>query len=680
MKELNPQQRLAAMHIEGPLLVLAGAGSGKTGVVTHRIAHLIDIGVPAGEIVALTFTNKAAEEMRNRVQDMANQYVLTSTFHSLGARILREAIDHLGYKSDFTIYDEHDSETLVKTCLKSLGFKEEKSLVKQGRAAISGAKNDLISPEQFDGEFSELYSLYQRRLKEYNALDFDDLLYLTVQLFQTNKDVLEHYQNRWRFILIDEYQDTNKAQYLLTKSLCEKHNNIFAVGDPDQSIYSWRGAHVGNILNFEKDFEDAKVITLEQNYRSTETILKAANHLIEHNEGRYEKNLWSTLGQGDPIGAYVARSEHEEAQFVIENVKRLYIPLSDCVIFYRTNAQSRPFEDALLREQMPYVIIGGISFYQRREIKDMVALLRMVVSETDFLSFARTINLPKRGIGAATIAKMRTACEERGLSIKQLSSEIQLSKKQQAGLEDYMRTIRQLEEMVRSNVPIDTVIAAAIKHSGYLDYLKEDPETYLDRKANLDELIAKGTEWQEERDNPSLVAFLEELSLKSSLDQKPIGDALKLMTLHNGKGLEFEAVFLVGMEEDLLPHVNSKDSSEALEEERRLCYVGMTRAKKRLFLSRSTYRVVWGTPRIMQASRFLEEIPPEYILSYNEDEVYEEPSEAFLEGTTVFHKDFGKGVVQDNYQTSLGLTYDVYFHDEGITRSLVAEYAKLKRH
>jgi len=703
MNELNPQQKIAAEHLEGPMLVLAGAGSGKTRVVTCRIAHLLEVGVPSSEILALTFTNKAAEEMRTRIKRMADQYVLTSTFHSLGARILRESISAIGYRNDFTIYDENDSLQLLKNCLATMGYKDEKGLLKSLRTAISNAKNDLLSPSDLSKDFrtrtdqllKDVFIAYQEKLKEYNALDFDDLLYLTVKLFRESKETLEHYQKRWSFILIDEYQDTNAAQYFMTKLLVEKHNNIFVVGDPDQSIYSWRGANIQNILEFEKDYENAQVITLEQNYRSTSNILEAANGLIQHNEERYEKKLWSNLGAGEKIGVYIAENERQEALFVVEELVRKtreeHLPLRECVIFYRTNSQSRTFEDALLKYQIPYVIYGGLSFYQRREIKDILSLLRMVVSDSDYLAFARTINLPKRGIGQATLVKLRDAAEESSLPIltlvrKLLSREtevVKLTKKVEEGITDYLHTLRTLKDMFADGKPLEEIIQAAIENSNYERVLREDPETHDDRKSNLEALINKAAEWSGERETPTLIAFLEELSLKSSLDDQPAYDSVRMMTLHNGKGLEFALTFIVGMEEDLFPHINSKDSIEALEEERRLCYVGMTRAKQLLYLTASTYRFMWGISKVMCPSRFLKEVPQQFLTSLYEENLIEEEDDWALEtgfraGTTVFHKDFGKGIIKRSYQTSLGLTYDVEFLESNSTRSLVGKYAKFK--
>jgi DNA helicase-2/ATP-dependent DNA helicase PcrA len=638
LKDLNKEQLMAAMHVEGPLLVLAGAGSGKTRVVAYRIAYLIDQGISPSEILAVTFTNKAAGEMQERVhlllgRRLINGHPTICTFHSLGVRILRESIHHLGYNATFTVYDEEDSNKLLRGCLQSLSVKKEAEF-KTIRNYISHAKNQLQNPSEVDLSglphtfqqlFPEVYKLYQQRLKEANALDFDDLLFLTVRLFKEFPDILHAYQNRWPFLLIDEYQDTNRAQYLMARLIAGQRRNLFVVGDPDQSIYSWRGANIYNILNFEKDYPGAKIVRLEENYRSRKNILDAANKLIKNNLSRYEKNLWSKKGEGEKITLYVGGNEREEAGFVIHEIERLHtfqqIPFSEMTIFYRTNFQSRIFEDFLLRRGIPYTIVGGISFYQRKEIKDILAFLRMVNSDYDFISFERTINLPKRGIGLTTIEKIRSSAAQAGAPVlgycKQLidseKGEIRLTAAQKEGLKDYIALIENLRALQKEATLKDLVVET-VRQSGYLAVLREDKETFEDRKANVDELISKAHEWEMLNDTTSLDAFLEELSLKSSLDEAHFGkDKINLMTLHNGKGLEYDTAFLVGMEEDLFPHVNARDSHEAIEEERRLCYVGMTRAKERLYLTAAQSRVIWGMQRMMRPSRFLREIPREYI-------------------------------------------------------------------
>jgi DNA helicase II / ATP-dependent DNA helicase PcrA len=700
MEALNPQQQVAVDHVEGPLLVLAGAGSGKTRIVTYRVAHLLQLGVPSTDILAVTFTNKAADEMRHRILQLTHQSVLTCTFHSLCARILRESITALGYSRDFAIYDEEDSEKVLKECFAAFNIKEEKGQLRSFRSQISQAKNALVEPQQLSKEekvLQEVYDAYQKKLKEYHALDFDDLLFLTVKLFQQSPEILEQYQKRWSFILIDEYQDTNAAQYMIAKLLAERHRNVFAVGDPDQSIYSWRGANIHNILNFEHDFPGAKVISLEQNYRSRSNILEAANALIRNNASRYEKNLWSDRGEGQKIGLYIAENDHAEADFVVKQLEKLHrekgVSLSDCAIFYRTNFQSRIFEDHLLKNRVPYIIVGGLSFYQRKEIKDILAWLRIVLAGTDFLAFARTINLPKRGLGEATLEKLKDLAQGMQINVFDACAQIsegrvlfKLSQKQFEGVKEYTQIISALREMVKQGRSLHEIITEALERSRYLEYLRDDPESYKERRENIEELVSKAAEWEEEVEHPTLAAFLEELTLKSSADDKdPSGDQVRMMTLHNGKGLEFTGVFLVGMEEELFPHVNAMENEEALEEERRLCYVGMTRAKEYLFLTASRFRYLWGMPRMMRPSRFLKEIPEEFLQSYHftatqretDNISYDQEEEMYEPGDTVFHKDFGTGIVQKYYRTSLGLTYDVFFPQANTTRSLVARFARL---
>lgn len=639
---LNPEQLKAVQHKEGPLLVLAGAGSGKTRIVTFRIVNLIESGVDPHQILAVTFTNKAAEEMKQRILQLTkghrfSQFITLCTFHSLGVRILRESITLLGYKNNFVIYDEDDSEKLLKNCLNYLNIKSsadsKTSQTKIFRNLISQAKNQLVAPENihskdYDHEalklFPEVYHYYQKSLKEYNAVDFDDLLFLTVELFKTYPEAVELYQKRWPYVLIDEYQDTNHAQYMISRYIVGKKQNLFVVGDPDQSIYSWRGANIQNILNFEKDYPGAKIVRLEQNYRSRSTILEAANSLIKNNPNRFEKNLWSNLGPGEKISLYVAENERDEAFFVtnkIEDYAKRNLSLKEIAIFYRTNFQSRVFEDFLLRKRIPYVIVGGISFYQRREIKDILAFLHVICSDLDYISFQRTINLPKRGIGDATVEKIRYHSEKSGLPVlefcKQLlndeNKEIRLSAKQKEGLKGYLDIIYELKEIDKQG-SLQKLVIETIRKTNYLAVLREEKDTYDDRKANLDELVSKAAEWEIFNENASLNDFLTELSLKTTLDEADVSEEkVSLMTMHNGKGLEFSVAFIVGMEEDLFPHANSRDSFEELEEERRLCYVGMTRAKEKLFFTASESRFIWGSFRMMRPSRFLKEIPKDYL-------------------------------------------------------------------
>ena len=632
---LNPEQLEAVETLEGPLLVLAGAGSGKTRVVTYRICRLIEKGVPPHQIVGVTFTNKAASEMKERVQQLTHARVLMSTFHSLGVRILRESIEKLGYGKDFTIYDAGDSEKLLSNCLQEVGI-NEKGQLKLFKNLLSRAKNDLLKPDEVDlaeypsnisNEFARVFHLYQRKLKSYNAVDFDDLLVLPVQLFREFPDVLEHYQDRWRYMLIDEYQDTNAAQYALVRALMAKEPNLCVVGDPDQSIYSWRGANMNNILTFEQDYPGAKVIRLEQNYRSRSNILEAANALISHNESRYDKHLWSDLGPGEKIKHYSADDGWGEAAYVAERIrhhrKMQGLSLNDIVVFYRTNAQSRIFEDLFLQEGLPYMIIGGMSFYQRREIKDILAFLRVVHSGSDFVSFARTLNLPKRGIGDTTLEKLHVNADlekkpifeycEALVAGTPLQYPTKLTKKQLEGFTSYISLIRELRR-IKESTSLKELVNSTIALSDYLEYLRLDPESFEERRENIDSLITKAMEWEEAHPEPTLRTFLEELSLRGSADEgEETTDRINLMTIHNGKGLEFTLTFLVGMEEELFPHVNSRQSAQSMEEERRLCYVGMTRAKEYLYLTEARFRVMWGMARNQRPSRFLREIPEEYI-------------------------------------------------------------------
>ncbi len=631
-EQLNSEQREAVETLQGPLLVLAGAGSGKTRVVTFRVVNLLESGLPPSKILGLTFTNKAAGEMKERVLALTSSNVLICTFHSLGARILRESISALGYSRDFTIYDDEDVNKVIKECVANLG-KGEAKLEKAVRGLISNAKNGMQGPGDIynlnasspaEEIFQAVYEAYQEKLKAYNALDFDDLLFLPVRLFREHPEILAYYQNRWSHLLIDEYQDTNGAQYELVRLLVAKSGNICVVGDPDQSIYSWRGANIHNILNFEQDYPGAKVVRLEQNYRSRSNILEAANSVIRNNDGRYQKELWSARGAGEKIRLFAADDERGEADFVAKRIRyhaeHQQIPLKEMVVFYRTNAQSRVFEDYFLSARIPYAIVGGVSFYQRREVKDILAFLRMVQGGTDYVSFLRTINLPKRGLGDSTLDKLRMGAEEAGRSILSYcealvegQGDLKLTAKQRQGLQNYVSIIRELRE-IAANTSLKELVTSAIACTGYLDYLKLDKETYEDRKGNLDALIAKAVDWEKNAEEATLAGFLEELSLKSTLDEASESkDRVCLMTIHNGKGLEFEITFIAGLEEELFPHINARESREGLEEERRLFYVGMTRAKEQLYMSCCRYRYIWGTGRSQRPSRFLREVPAEYL-------------------------------------------------------------------
>lgn len=711
-QNFNPEQQKAIQHVEGPLLVLAGAGSGKTRVVTSRIVHLLELGVPAARILGVTFTNKAAQEMRDRVAKQTNAHVLICTFHSLGARILRESITALGYRRDFTIYDSEDTEKLIKTCLAELELSDKKE-ARTFQDLISKAKNALQDPSEVDTSelphtlaqlFPKVYHLYQTKLKECQALDFDDLIFLPVRLFNEKPEILEAYQNRWDFLLIDEYQDTNPAQYTLIRFLVDKHRNLCVVGDPDQSIYAWRGANVENILHFEKDYPGAKVVRLEQNYRSTTTILDAANALIQNNEGRYEKHLWSDRGAGEKIKLYTANDERDEASFVAARIRKhedAGKSLDDIVVFYRTHFQSRALEDEFLSSRIPYVIVGGVSFYQRREIKDILAFLRVVQSDTDFIAFNRTINLPKRGIGETTLEKLRAASAAAQLgifeyvkkTIEDKSTDLKLTSKQKGGLKNYVDLILELRAIRDAHMPLKEIVLGAIEKSGYLNFLAEDKETLTERKENLDSLISKAIEWEEAHGKPDLSLFLEELSLKSSLDESASHEErVKLMTVHNGKGLEFHIAFLIGLEEELFPHINAKDSPPAIEEERRLCYVGITRAMDLLYITHCRNRIMWGMLKTQRKSRFLNELPektlerigraaPKRFLFVDEEEKEDDTPQKteFKVGDTVVHDDFGIGAIRSILELDVGMAYRIFFVKLRTEKTLVAKYARLSK-
>lgn len=726
--KLNPEQKSAVDKIHGPLLVLAGAGSGKTRVVTFRIANLLASEIPASQILGLTFTNKAAGEMQERVKSLTHTDVLICTFHSLGVRILRESIAALDYSPRFIIYDEDDANKILKSLIEALPVAAKKPETKVFKALISQAKNQLLQPDQVSAKeephFPAIYANYQARLKECNAVDFDDLLFLTVRLLKEHPEILAKYQERWSHLLIDEYQDTNMAQYTITQLLVAKTQNLCVVGDPDQSIYSWRGANIENILNFEKDYPNALVVRLEQNYRSCTNILNAANTVIEQNYNRHKKSLWSDLGPGEKIKCCRCETEREEAAFIAKTI-RYYntecgIALNEIVIFYRTNAQSRVFEDQLRNHRIAYVIVGGVSFYARREIKDILAFLRMVQSGADYVAFARTINLPKRGLGETTIEKIRDGSSQEGLSIleyaqalvqdRKMSTTVKLSSKQKEALKDYVRIIYELRQL-SEECSLQQLVEAIIEKSQYLNFLKEDKETFDDRKGNLDALISKAFEWELYAKDASLEAFLEELSLRSTLDEvDDLKNYVNLMTIHNGKGLEFDLTFLSGLEEGLFPHINSRDNEKAVEEERRLCYVGMTRAKKYLYLTHVKSRFMWGKTQKQRSSRFLREIPSEYIEhmnafstnaspsfknsysdSFKQPFLEEEQDASYLEaeslepfaiGEAVFHKEFGIGHIRGVSEISTGshgLAYKIFFTKENCEKTIIAKYAALKR-
>ncbi len=643
LQDLNPVQQKAVLETEGPLLVFAGAGSGKTRVLTYRIAYLIqEKGVPPWNIFAVTFTNKAADEMRERVERLLGKSAKgtwISTFHSACARILRQHIEPLGFQRNFVIYDEQDQERHLKASMKELDLDFRMFHPRAVQSKIESLKNEGITPEQylpdpyniFQKRVALVYQRYQEDLRRNNGLDFGDLLTFVMILFRRFPEVVRYYQEHCRYVMVDEFQDTNLIQYHLIQRIVEEHRNICVVGDDDQSIYRWRGAEVGNILNFEKDFPRAKVITLEQNYRSTQNILRAANSMVRKNRSRKEKALWTENPEGELITLYTAEDETDEARFVVQKIMEQCSPFSptessggsgrpfrDMAIFYRINAQSRPIEDELVKHQIPYTIVGGLKFYERKEIKDILAYLKLIANSSDGLSLKRIINVPSRGIGEKTIEKIESFSREKGIplyeGIKQSLEENWLPAGVKVKIGEFVDLMEKLRDEGRT-LSLSQLTLDLLAKTGYLPRLKEEgTDEAFSKIENIDELINVMTELEQGGEGNSLESFLDKVSLVTDVDlYQDKGNRVSLMTLHCAKGLEFPFVFIVGMEEGLLPHYRRGDEIEDLEEERRLCYVGITRAKKRVFLSRAEKRSTFGVGRVNLPSRFLEELPPELI-------------------------------------------------------------------
>ena len=629
-------QREAVEHLDGPLLIMAGAGSGKTKVLTCRIANLLAHGVPPYRILAITFTNKAAAEMRERVDSMIGglgKEVWLSTFHSFCARFLRREIEEGEvYKKNFVIYDTADSKTVIKACLKELNLDDKQFAPAKVQSAISNAKNLMLGPRAYARQadtvhakkIAELFSLYDKKLRENNALDFDDLLLLSVDLLENNDDLRQTYQRRFRYILIDEYQDTNGAQYRLTALLAGEHQNLCVVGDADQSIYGWRGADISNILNFEKDFPNAKTIKLEQNYRSTKTILAAANAVIANNANRKPKKLWTENAAGEKIAVYQANDERDEARFVVDTVQKqktlFSVAYGDIAVLYRTNAQSRVLEEAMMAAGVPYTMVGGLKFYDRMEIKDIVAYLHVLYNPFDAVSLLRIINVPKRGIGAATIAKLTEYAAEQDASLFDVLSSpealdtLGFKTRTKNLLEAFSALLFNLIGKI-SVMPLSAFIEALLDDTGYIkDLEKQNTPEAQTRIENLREFIGLAREFETTEDDPSLENFLNQIALVSDVDTANMeDDRVTLMTLHSAKGLEFPVVFLVGMEEGIFPHARTLLEPSEIEEERRTCYVGITRAERKLYLSYARYRTLYGKGNIYPPSRFLAEIPDIYV-------------------------------------------------------------------
>lgn len=734
---LNPQQAEAVINTEGPMLIMAGAGSGKTKVLTCRVANLLQKGVRPYRILAITFTNKAAAEMRERVNNMsgpAAKNVWLFTFHAFCARFLRMEIDKLpGYGGNFAIYDTADSQNLIKQILKEMNLDDKRFQPSGILSRISNAKNALQDAAAFArqaGDFYEqkvadIYSRYEQKLQLNNALDFDDLLMLSIKLLQENKEVREKYQDRFDYLLVDEYQDTNHAQYLLTKFLAAKHRNICVVGDADQSIYGWRGADIQNILDFEKDYPDAKVIKLEQNYRSTQIILDAANAVIENNTGRKPKNLWTENKSGADIIYFQAVDERDEARFVIEQLQNLQRTenkkLGDMAILYRTNTQSRIFEEMLIKSGISYNMVGGLKFYERKEIKDIIAYLRVIFNPADSLSLLRIINVPKRGIGDASLAKIQAYAAANNVSLFEAVSNAAaiegLSSRFVSKLDDLAGIIFELMNLA-NEAPVEDLIDRVLRDTGYLEELENERTPQAQSRIdNLHELISVAQEFAASEEENNLENFLAHVALVSDIDDTELGeDAITLMTLHSSKGLEFPVVFLVGMEEGLFPHARTLMDETEIEEERRLCYVGITRAKEKLFLSSTKMRTIYGNTVTYPPSRFLQEIPARLVKTIKRQERFsalenfkqvsekysarpqkpastfnphsfmpQKPAAAaggtgtrFNTGDRVSHSKWGEGMVVSVKDSPDGQEVKVAFAGAGV-RSLLTKYAVLKK-
>ena len=721
---LNKEQQQAVQHTEGPLLILAGAGSGKTKVLTVRIAHLLAQGVNPYEILAITFTNKAAKEMKSRVEglvgDVANRIWL-STFHSFCAKFLRFEIDSfLGYNSNFTIYDTSDSQAVIKAALKALNLDDKYYPVGAMIAAISDAKNKLLFASDFrkqardfyQQKVADVYEYYERELRKNNALDFDDLLLVAVKLLQSNATVLDKYSHRFRYVMIDEYQDTNHAQDLLAKLLASHWKNIAVVGDADQSIYAWRGADIQNILDFEKDYPNCTSIKLEQNYRSTKIILDAANAVIDNNEGRPEKNLWTDKIEGAKIQHFTAQSEHEEAAFIGDTIAKKHdihdVPYGDMAILYRTNAQSRVLEEALIKRALPYTMVGGTKFYDRKEIKDVLAYLRVLYNPFDDLSLLRIINVPKRSIGATTVAKLQDYAREKGTSLFMTLTQLHLidsiKGKTKEKLEEFGILIFTLVSEMEDKTVLD-ILESILDRIGYLAQLEEstDPQDQA-RAENIGELLSVAKDFQDTNPSGTVEDFLEQVALVNDVDSFEQEEAkVTLMTLHAAKGLEFPIVFLCGLEEGLFPHSRTLMNPEEIEEERRLAYVGITRAEKELYISNATTRTVFGRTSSYLPSRFIDEIPEELVDGLRAKRkvpddikrhvpqhmsvtsrpvtkpiVRNEVIADWKVGDTAIHSKWGNGKVINVTGEGAGMKLTIEFPTQGV-RVVMAKFAPVKK-
>lgn len=750
LDDLNPVQREAVEHRDGPLLILAGAGSGKTRVLTYRIAHLVAQGIDPWNIIAITFTNKAAQEMRERVGALVGSEgrgLWVATFHSACVRILRSEIEHLsGYKRSFVIYDSSDQQAVIKACMKELNIDEKKFAPRAIGGAISDAKNKLQSPEEFSRRASDyfeqkvekVYELYQKRLIGNNALDFDDIIMLTVRLFRENPEVLEHYQDKFHYIMVDEYQDTNHAQYALVNLLAKKDRNLCVVGDDDQSIYMFRGADVQNILDFERDYPEAKVLKLEQNYRSTQHILEAANSVVSNNTERKEKALWTENEEGNPLVYYVAENEHDESRYIAERIQRLRDvegrKYNEFAILYRTNAQSRVIEERFMKQGVPYRIFSGLKFYQRMEIKDTLAYLRVLHNPSDQVAFSRILNVPKRGLGDSTLEKIIEYSNEQGMPVLDAIMEAdyipELTTRAKKPLLAFAQLMQELKQLALEESSVTRLVEEILRRTGYWDLLTIDksPEAEA-RLENLREFLSVTAEYDEkalDQDEnsaegedgeeyfvPGIAGFLEQVSLVADIDSlDPAEESVALMTIHSAKGLEFPVVFLVGMEEGIFPSSCSMMDPTSLAEERRLCYVAITRARERLYLTYAEQRMLYGRTQYNRPSEFMEEIPSQLLVDCDPidppptrmkkpqpqagngairnsggrstwgtwdkevgNPVKEPPTLDYHVGEKVEHAKFGKGIIVsikgEGNQAEISIVFG------GQIKKLIAEYAKL---
>jgi len=723
LKGLNKQQQEAVKHTEGPLLIMAGAGSGKTRVLTHRIAYLIgEKGVSPRNILAITFTNKAAREMKERVQRLVgpeSEQMWVSTFHSMCVRILRRDIDRIGYSRTFSILDAGDQLSVIKQVLKDLNIDPKKFEPRAMQGRISAAKNELISPEEFssqagnfyDRQVAQVYEAYQKILRKNQSLDFDDLIMQTIHLFKRVPEVLEYYQRRFQYIHVDEYQDTNHAQYFLVKQLANRFQNLCVVGDSDQSIYRWRGADITNILSFENDYPSARTVMLEQNYRSTKSILDAANQVIANNTGRKPKNLWTENSDGKKINYYQGATEQDEALYVTDKIQELTrtgnCKPSDIAILYRTNAQSRAIEDTFMKSNISYQMVGGTRFYDRKEIKDMIAYLRLIANPDDDLSFERVVNVPKRGIGKTSMDKLRAYAQGNDLSFNQAVEEVDftgVSKKAANALAAFGQLIKSLSQQQEFLTATD-MVEAVLARTGYEEMLKNERSIESQsRLENLEEFMTVTKEFEKTSEDKTLIAFLTDLALIADIDRvdeedPDSEDKVTLMTLHSAKGLEFPIVFLIGMEENVFPHSRAMFEDEEMEEERRLAYVGITRAEKELYLTHAKMRTLYGRTNMNPISRFINEIPEELIdgIEQAKETMFGHPkapakrraarvkqttgaeSETWSPGDKANHKKWGTGTVVNVQGEGEAMELDIAFPAPTGIKRLLAKFAPITK-